>query len=292
MLNSFLKKYRHHHKPLAALGLVLLITSCTASEAPPDSATETPNNPSEETVVTETETNTEISTPKTNNVPTQQTSATNTETLLKSFEQGTPYAVVRAQLLKAGWTPAEVPEPGAFGVEREAYDSGFIEVSACAGTGMGQCRFELVNLEKQKGLSITTYGGSDLQFGDWSIYPYTSAEVAPPSDGNITVSNPIIQEGRSEIPSQFQGEWNANLDGCGSLSSDGRLVIKPSQLQFYASTGTVSKIMVTGTAGLTVTAEYSGEGSTWTETDNFQLSSDLSTLTNLDTGGVRYRCSS
>ncbi len=294
MVSQFLKKHGNYRKSLTVLGLALFLTSCAASEIPETSSTDT--FPAEESVATEvSETNAatnETQTPQTSEIESKQSSAMDAETLLKSFEQGTTYATVRDRLIEAGWVPVEAAEPGEFGVEREAYDAGFTEVTACAGTGAGQCQFNFENPSEKKVLSITTYGGSDLQFGDWSINSPV-AQAATSTDDSITLtgSSAIIQEARSEIPTQFQGEWNMNLDGCGSPLSDGRLIIEPKKLQFYESTGTVSEVMVTGTAGLTVTSEYFAEGDTFTETDSFELSGDSSTLTHLETDAVRYRCS-
>ncbi|AFY37696.1 hypothetical protein Lepto7376_1344 [[Leptolyngbya] sp. PCC 7376] len=303
MPKQFLHKNRNYRKPITYLALALLMTSCAGQKLPDEPTTVTSGNTPEETVVAE-ETTAPPSTQasqesKTNTVTevatssqTSNTQKVNIETVLKDFDQGTPYAVVRDRLIKEGWVPVEAPNPGDFGVEREAYDAGFTEVTACAGTGLGQCQFNFENPAGQKGLSITTYGGSEFQFGDWNISS-NAATSSLNGNGEIVVAegSELIQEGHSEIPAQFQGEWNMDLEGCGSLLSDGRLEIGPNQLQFYESVGTVSNIMVTGTAGLTVTSEYFSEGETFTDTDSFQLSGDNLTLTHLGTNTVRYRCS-
>ena len=299
MLNRLIQKNRNYRKPITFLGLAILMASCAAPELPEESTAATSSSASEETIVAEgtaapetpvveattaTEVSTSTPTPDELKVDAKAPSSVDIDTVLKGFDQGTQYAVVRDRLIKEGWVPVEAPEPGEFGVEREAYDAGFTEVTACAGTGLGQCQFSFEHSGKQQGLSITTFGGSELQFGEWSIY---SLSASTPAD-----SSAITQEGRSEIPTQFQGEWNADLAGCGSLASDGRLVIEPNKLQFYESTAIPSQILVAGDLELTVTAEYSAEGDIFTETDSFLLSSDSKTLTHTQTDIVRYRCSS
>ena len=196
------------------------------------------------------------------------------------------YADARARLLQNGWVPVEAPDPGPYGVERMAYDAGFTEVAGCAGTELGQCRFDFIHPGEQKALSVITYGGAELEVGDWNIQSSSSAQAVTPAD-----STTVVQV-QSAIPTQFQGEWNVNLEGCGVPSSDGRLFIGLDRIEFYDSRGTVLEVVTRGDLEMTVTSDYSSEGETFTETDSFQLSSDRSALTDNGTNVVRYRCSS
>lgn len=58
------------------------------------------------------------------------------EEAIPNFKRGTPYVVVRSNLLKQGWRPAK-------GVERYCENGHplckYPEISACAPTGYGQC---------------------------------------------------------------------------------------------------------------------------------------------------------
>lgn len=219
-------------------------------------------------------------------VEAKQPSGTDIETTLKNFAPDTPYSTVRPHVIQDGWIPVDSSETlSPVGLERELYDAGFTEAAGCAGSGLGQCRFDFKHPDKQQGLSLITYGSDELKFNDWNIYPLTAAT---PTEGDL------VTESRSAIPVQFQGTWdweNGRYE-CGSPLSEGNLVIGLNRLKFYESSGSVSEVLVTGDLEMTTTAEYSGEGSTWTETDTFQLSPDYSTLTDVGTGAVRIRCSS
>lgn len=197
---------------------------------------------------------------------------------------GMQYADARARLLQRGWVPVEAPDPGLYGVERMAYDAGFTEVAACAGTGAGQCRFDFIHPGEQRSLAVITYGGSQLEVGDWNIQPFSSAEAATQTD-----SSPVAQV-QSVIPMQFQGEWDASLESCGIPISDGRLRIGLNRIEFYETGGPVLEVVTKGDLEMLVTAEYASEGEIWTETNSFQLSSDRSALIDSGTNIVRYRC--
>ncbi len=96
------------------------------------------------------------------------------------------------------------------------------------------------------------------------------------------------------VPDRFQGEWNFNLDFCGSSPpSEGRLVIGADRIQFYESAGPVRNVVTHGNSDLELTIELSGEGETWLSDNYFRLSDDrksLTTITNGNLGYVRYRC--
>ena len=210
-----------------------------------------------------------------------------TNNLLSDLEaiEGMPYADARARLLQQGWLPVEGPDPGPYGVERMAYDAGFTEVVACAGTGLGQCRFDFIHPGEQQALSVITYGGSELEVGDWDVQPFPSAEATTPAD-----SSPVAQV-QDVIPMQFQGHWDG-LELCDVPTSDGQMHIGLNRIQIYETSGNVLEVVSNGDLEMIVTAEYSSEGETWTETDSFQLSSDRSALTHSGTNVVRYRCPS
>ena len=81
------------------------------------------------------------------------------------------------------------------------------------------------------------------------------------------------------IPVRFQGEFNAAPRYCGTGLSDMRLRISATKIRFYESEGTVKSILTQPNGEITVMAEYSGEGETWTDMDQFALSRDGRQLT-------------
>ncbi len=96
-----------------------------------------------------------------------------------------------------------------------------------------------------------------------------------------------------KIPKPFQGEWNSNLEQCGSQAGDTRLVIDAQRIQFHESQGLIQDIATDGERKLTGKIELSGEGETWLSDIDFQLSDDQQALTAITDGSsfVRYRCS-
>lgn len=112
----------------------------------------------------------------------------------------------------------------------------------------------------------------------------TSSALEAPANSNLGLQV-------SEIPLQFQGEWNLSSEDCGVPGSDGRLQIGLNRIDFYETFGNVQEAIVQGDLKMTVTAEYASEGEIFTRTDSFELSSDRSVLTHSDTNVIRYRCS-
>jgi hypothetical protein len=97
--------------------------------------------------------------------------------------------------------------------------------------------------------------------------------------------------GSPSMPAAFLGTWNTDRAQCGQQSqgSEGSLTVKPRHLQFYEGGGPVAVVVRQGEV-VTVTLTLSSEGSTEEATYRFALSADGQTLTDLSTGGVRYRC--
>jgi hypothetical protein len=90
------------------------------------------------------------------------------------------------------------------------------------------------------------------------------------------------------IPAAFRGEWNANVEHCGTGLSDSRLRVEPGRLRFYESDAQVSRVSVTNARAALVEASFSGEGQTWRDTVNMVLSRSGNDLT-ID-GLTRHRC--
>jgi hypothetical protein len=94
------------------------------------------------------------------------------------------------------------------------------------------------------------------------------------------------------IPARFQGQWVENLRDCGKLS-DTNLKISANRVDFWESFGTVRSVKAQGNSDLYVTAQFSGEGETWTDSLRFRLSNNQKALTAIYDDGsqfTRYRC--
>ncbi len=90
------------------------------------------------------------------------------------------------------------------------------------------------------------------------------------------------------IPSAFVGEWNDDLNACGTDNNDSRLRIEPKRVRFYESDGDVRRVEVINSRAIKVTASFAGEGQTWADSTDFVLSRSGEDLTS---GGLtRHRC--
>lgn len=126
--------------------------------------------------------------------------------------------------------------------------------------------------------------GADRPAPDRPDAPAEEPAAEPPADperGDVAAS----------IPARFHGEWNADLDACGTGASETRLRISADRVRFYESAGAVRRVEIVNSRVIDVTAEYQGEGDTWEGERRFTLSDDGNSLT-VSNGGdlVRYRC--
>ena len=115
------------------------------------------------------------------------------------------------------------------------------------------------------------------------------SDVPPPAVDDEAKSDP---EAAAIIPARFHGEWNADLSACGTGLSETRLRIDAARLTFYESIGMVRRVEIESEQVVDVTAEYRGEGETWTDERRLSLSPDGDSLTITGQGSTltRSRC--
>lgn len=113
----------------------------------------------------------------------------------------------------------------------------------------------------------------------------------PPSLPNENSVGPG-NEAAGVIPARFRGEWTEEPSACGSGDSETRLRIGADALRFYESIAKVREIEVVSDRVIEVTADYSGEGQTWSNQSRLSLSPDGDTLTVTGEGATmtRTRC--
>lgn len=95
------------------------------------------------------------------------------------------------------------------------------------------------------------------------------------------------------IPAQFQGEWNENLEHCGTGANHARFRIEPDRIRFYESGGPVRAVVTEGELEMAVIARLSGEGMEYLALLHYRLSPDHTRLVEHGLYGapvVRYRC--
>lgn len=214
--------------------------------------------------------------------------------------EGMPYIEARTILIQQGWIPLEQPEPGPYGVERQMYDLGVREVTACSGTGVGYCAFSFYKLDSSRPnghirFGVTTVGGSQVEVSGWGSNfvegpPPLLENNSQPVAAQANTTGSASAQQHTYIPIQFRGLWNFSPDECSIPYSQGRLQIQGDQLSFYESSGPVTEVTSRGDYEVTASAEMSGEGEIYTNTYTFQLSENYSSITHTETGVVRYRC--
>lgn len=114
------------------------------------------------------------------------------------------------------------------------------------------------------------------------------------ADSNISKPRKIPENVAAPgfIPARFRGEWNDELNACGTDLSDGRLVITSSKLAFYESDAFVMRLATLNPNALKITASSAGEGQEWTSEMKLVLSrsdNDL-TITMAGSSFTRHRC--
>lgn len=86
-------------------------------------------------------------------------------------------------------------------------------------------------------------------------------------------------EGEGAIPQAFRGNWSSSAQKCGKPGDDMRLTVSGDRLTFYESAGKVTSARPLSPNRLRVSATYSGEGETWSDSATLTLSGDGDTLT-------------
>ncbi len=81
------------------------------------------------------------------------------------------------------------------------------------------------------------------------------------------------------IPQAFRGNWSSSAAKCGKPGDDMRLTVAGDRLTFYESAGKVTSARPLSPNRLRVSATYSGEGETWSDSATLSLSGDGDTLT-------------
>lgn len=93
------------------------------------------------------------------------------------------------------------------------------------------------------------------------------------------------------IPDPWIGEWNENLEDCGTGNNDSRLRIERDRVLFYESGGMVRGAFLRGPFEIVIVLDMSGEGQTWIDSYHFVMSASGTYIrTTGDEPMVRYRC--
>lgn len=106
-------------------------------------------------------------------------------------------------------------------------------------------------------------------------------------------------DARKVIPDQFLGEWGASKASCLEHHTDSpntddlEMHIEPSRISFYERSGKVLAVATSGKRHLALILEITSQGDTWLSTQEFELSADMNTITDVtghQQSPVRTRC--
>jgi outer membrane lipoprotein-sorting protein len=105
-------------------------------------------------------------------------------------------------------------------------------------------------------------------------------ETANVADGNATDTT-----GALAIPAAFHGRWGMNPADCTSMRGDakGLIVIDPTSIKFFESKGTLTKVVLNAPENFTGSFAFTGEGQSWSNSQNLKLTGSSNTLIRSET---------
>ncbi len=113
--------------------------------------------------------------------------------------------------------------------------------------------------------------------------------------GESNSTTPAPSESAS-IPAAFHGRWGMNPADCTSTKGDakGLIIVDPTSIKFYESRGRLTKVVLNAPENFTGTFAFTGEGQSWTNSQNLKLTGSSNTLirseTDVDQSYTYKRC--
>jgi hypothetical protein len=132
------------------------------------------------------------------------------------IQQGMSYQKARKILIQQGWQPnisVSNEELRLDGQVRSTYNSGYKEIKACSGTGLGLCRFEFIN-SKGELLVVSATSQVELTVFHWFLDPPpkdipVSRRKLPKDTGVIGIQQGMPYEKAQKI--FIQQGWQPNV---------------------------------------------------------------------------------
>ena len=114
-------------------------------------------------------------------------------------------------------------------------------------------------------------------------------ETLPPDETvDANAGEPVLNEADDSgsepaalrIPGAFQGRWGMVPADCTSTRGDakGLITVTDDKIRFFESTGTLTKVILNAPENFTGTFAFTGEGQSWTNSQNLQLTGSSKTL--------------
>jgi hypothetical protein len=107
-------------------------------------------------------------------------------------------------------------------------------------------------------------------------------ETLPPDEGNdqTAEANAAQQPAALAIPAAIHGRWGMAPADCTSTKGDakGLITIDANSIKFFESRGTLTKVTGDYPENFTGTFAFTGEGQSWTNSQNLKLTGSSNTL--------------
>jgi outer membrane lipoprotein-sorting protein len=116
-------------------------------------------------------------------------------------------------------------------------------------------------------------------------------ETLPP-DETVTNETANVADGNSAeapaelaIPAAFHGRWGMVPADCTSTKGDakGLIAVDGNSIKFYESVGKLTKVTLNAPENFTGTFAFTGEGQSWTNSQNLKLTGSSNTLVRSET---------
>jgi hypothetical protein len=102
--------------------------------------------------------------------------------------------------------------------------------------------------------------------------------VTNDDDADVNASDPAAAA--LTIPAAFQGRWGMVPEDCTSTRGDnkGLITVDADSIKFFESNGTLTKVTLNAPENFTGTFAFTGEGESWTNSQNLKLTGSSKTL--------------
>ena len=114
-------------------------------------------------------------------------------------------------------------------------------------------------------------------------------ETLPPDETVTNVENEVGNSAEPPatlaIPAAFHGRWGMVPADCTSTQGDnkGLITIRDKTIDFFESKGTLTKVTLNAPENFTGTFAFTGEGQSWTNSQNLKLTGSSNTLIRSET---------
>lgn len=130
-------------------------------------------------------------------------------------------------------------------------------------------------------LAACQQGGDDNIAIDDTNSANAVIETLPPDEGNDqTAEANAVKPAGLQIPAAFRGRWGMVPADCTSTRGDakGLVEIDANSIKFFESRGMLTKVTLDAPENFTGTFAFTGEGQSWTNSQNLKLTGSSNIL--------------